>query len=249
MNRFASFVTKAALAGSLLGAGLAANAQVNLYLVPITPLGTVTAGSTIQFAFVVDITANNLSSLTIGAGVTYDRSVFDPNGFDPNQGYTAADGPYSADKFWNRLGGTASGTTTTGPNGVGLPVLQTSNGRSKVGTSVITPGTHTVATFSYPTLATASGDATIYLPDAFLYNNPATAVASSEDTVNYVIAGVTTQFNPSPVTFFPNTTAKPASLTYQISGGAVTPAPSSLLVVALGAIPAAGLLRRRRAVK
>ena len=246
MKRFASFAAKSALAGSLLGASIGANAQVNLYLVPITPLGTVTAGSVVRFAVVTDVVQNNLQALTIGAAVTYDTAFFDSKGLaqDPNTGkYPAADGPF-ADPLWGLSPGTNIGTTTGGPNGVGLTTVQTAAGHAKIGTTKLAVATHTVCTYSFPTLFGASGDATIYLPSAFGFNNGSGAAATSSDTLQGIATG--TPALPAGFTF--DTTpgsAKPASLTYKISGAATTPGPSSLLVVALGSVPAVGLLRRR----
>ena len=246
MNRFASFATKAVLAGSLLGASLAANAQVNLYLVPITPLGSVTPGSVVRFAVVTDIVQNNLTALTIGAAVTYDTTYFDPAGLvqDPNTGaYPAADGKFN-DPLWGLSPGTNLGTTTSGPNGAGVATVQTAAGHAKIGTNKIAPGTHTVCTYSFPTLASAKGNATIYLPTAFNFNSGAGAAATSSDTLQGAVSG--TPALPTGFTFDTSAgSTKPASLTYTIGSAATTPAPSSLLVVALGAIPAAGLLRRR----
>ena len=222
MNRFTSFATKVALAGSLLGAGLAANAQVNLYLTPITPVGTVTAGSVVRFAVVTDIVQNNLTALTIGAAVTYDTAFFDPAGLtqDPNTGaYPAADGKYN-DPLWGLSPGTNLGTTTSGPNGAGVATVQTAAGHAKIGTNKIAPGTHTVCTYSFPTLKTATGRVTIYLPTAFNYNSGAGAAATSSDTLQGAVSG--TPALPTGFTF--DTTpgsAKPASLTYTIGNSLV----------------------------
>ena len=213
MNRFASFTTKIALAGSLLGASLAASAQVSLYLVPITPTtGTVAPGSIVKFAVVTDIVQSNFYSLTIGAAVTYDTAYFDPKGLirDPLTGkYPAADGAYN-DPFW--LSGSyfvENGMTVTGPNGVGLPTIQTAAGHARNGTIKAAPGTHTVCTYSFPTLASASGNAFIYLPTAFHYNDGSFVSVYASDTLQGAVVGLP---------------ALPKDFTYQTSPGSAKPA-------------------------
>ena len=225
MNRFALFAAKAALAGSLLGAAVTANAQVNLYLVPITPTGNVTAGSVVRFAVVTDIAQSNIRALAIGAAVTYDTNFFDPKGLvqDPvTGGYPAADGIYN-DPLWGLSPGTLVGATTSGPNGAGLPTIQTAVGHSSPNTNPasITPGTHTVCTYSFPTLASATGAVTIYLPTAFNYNSGAGAAVTSSDTLQGTVSG--TPSFPANFTFDTSAgSAKPASLTYTI-GSSIYP--------------------------
>ena len=55
--------------------------------------------------------------------------------------------------------------------------------------------------------------------------------------------------NDGVLTFPNNGTTKFSTLTVNKSAGTNTPAPSSLLVVAMGAVPMVGVLRRRRSLK
>ena len=77
MKRFASLATTAALAGSLVGAGTAAQALSNFYLVPISSLSTVYApGAKVTFAAVMDYNNATTASFSIPTAVAYLGSQF-----------------------------------------------------------------------------------------------------------------------------------------------------------------------------
>ena len=77
MKRLASFITSAALAGSLLGAAGAARAVSEMYLVPISPLNAAYApGSIVKFAAVIDLNNSNFASLSVPFATAFTTADF-----------------------------------------------------------------------------------------------------------------------------------------------------------------------------
>ena len=268
MKRFASLATTAALAGSLIGAGTAAQAQSTMSLVPVSPLsGKYKAGDIINVAAIINLGSSSFGSFSIPTAVGYVNSQFD----DP------AGGDYSADltaKFIGPKAGTAGGTalytlwslnspnasssTSSKINGETVQTVQAVPGHSNtvvkinnVSTTLAVPaGTYTLATYAFTVASTyTTGPLNLFLPTPLGYSNAAINAdgaftgsaptflingktplgAATSDALSFPVAGQMLTFNPA--------------------AGPNVPAPSSLLVVAMGAVPAIGVLRRRRAVK
>ena len=182
MKRFSSLATAAALAGSLLGIGTAAQADSTMRLVPISPLsGTYAAGDYISFATVLNLGSGSFGSFSVPTAVGYLRSQFD----DP-----ATDGSsYGADITAKFIGphvfGTAGYTlwtlnspdvnaSTSGKiNGEAVQSAQVAVGHPNtavkingVNTTLAVPaGTYSLAIFSFTVASTyKSGPLTLFLP-------------------------------------------------------------------------------------
>ena len=246
MKRFASLATTAALAGSLIGAGTAAQADSTMYLVPISDINaTYSAGATVKFAAVVNLGYGGFGSLSIPIAVAYLSSEFGTS----RPTYASS----SADPIFDLASPVAYSTTASVLGGSKIYSIQGTPGHSAqpndagTATVAVAAGIYTLGTFTFPISPANTGtSATVYLPTAFGYSNKANntdgAFVGTAPTLSIAgkdILGINTS---DPLTF--PTTGK--SLTFKVSN---TPAPSSLLVVAMGAIPAVGVLRRRRAAK
>ena len=272
MKRFASLATTAALAGSLLIAGNASQAaSYNLYLVPTGATKNLALTTkSVSFRVLVDINDTNVTTLTIGpaiavntpnsvlrfttttAGVvaisssfTPDKSQFQPAVDDfNNQGLDPAGAP----PLWDQSAKINTATRTVGSQevryfqgGVGHTAYNLSTG----GVAAIPAGTYTVGSYTIPLNTVAGGitngsSVAFQLPSAFGLADPNNNTTQDFFTDNF-------SGNPSPTVSFPNNgTTKFSSLTYTFGTGTpATPAPSSLLVVAMGAVPMVGVLRRR----
>ena len=275
MNRFASIATTAALAGALIGAAHSAQATSTIYLVPISDLTqTYAPGAIVSFAAVCDVSRADFASLTVpcatafvttefrrdlGTGTGVRPKVVQPTQDNPNNPGT----PFwsaSAQSFTTTTSSIGGNTVFTFQNTVGHVADTDANGN----TIAFPAGSYTLGTFNFPIANTnTTGSATVYLPTPFGFSSNANATDG-----NYVVGtGPTliilgknaagTSIN-DPLVFpditkpgnAANPTGKFSSLVFKVSGGSTggnTPAPSSLLVVAMGAIPAVGLLRRRSA--
>ena len=276
MKRFASLATTAALAGSLLIAGNASQAaNYNLYLVPNTPAGSrnnlpLTTKS-LSFRVLVDINTPGVNTLTIGPGIstnspnsvlrfsttttgvnplvsfTPDASKFQPAVDDANnQGLDPAGAP----PLWDKTASPVFATRTVGSQVIkyfqGAVGHSAYNDVTLGAVDSIPVGTYTVGTYTIPLNTVAGGitngsSVTFQLPSAFGLADP-----NNNTTQDYFTDSVG-----SPAVSFPNDGAsKFNSLTYTFgTSGPATPAPSSLLVVAMGAVPMVGVLRRRRNLK
>ena len=267
MNRFASIATTAALAGSLIGATSAANAVSNFYLVPISDLNaTYAPGAIVSFAAVVDINRGDFASISVPSAIAFTTAEFRRDagtgaGTRPKVVQPVQDNPNNPGTPFFSANAQSFTTTTSKINGSTVFTFQntvghTSDTDANGATLAFPAGSYTLGTFNFPIANTnTTGSATVYLPTPFGYSNS----ANSADGAYTVGVGPTNNILGKdaagnavnePITF-PNTGGKFSSLTFKVSGGTggggATPAPSSLLVVAMGAIPAVGLLRRRSA--
>ena len=270
MNRFASIATTAALAGTLIGATAAANAQSNLYMVPLSDLSlTYNPGDTVQFAAVVDLNNAGFASLSIPFAATFTDAQFGEaaggvDSIDNGSAPFVSGQPTQKDPNNTRqvvFASNAQSYTTTASTYLGSTVYTVQNTVGQVAdkkgtTTVAFPaGTYTLGTFSFPISSkNNTGAATIFLPTPAGYTNSANsadgAYAVGTGALNQILGKNPAGGNVAEPILFPNTGGKFSSLTFKVKttgGGGATPAPSSLLVIAMGAIPAVGLLRRRSA--
>ena len=270
MKRFASLATSTALAGALLIAGSASKATTNyaMYLQPISS-STVTPGAAAVFTFraLIDIPAqdannNGTISLTLGPAVTYTTVVTGPTpppgpGVVTNRGKFkfAADKtefpglPGSGTATWDQTGLPNSFSTTTS----GVLTFQGSVGHTKqsdpnTGSVVTVPaGTYTIGTYTIP--ITNAGELDITLPGSIGLNSGPNGARDFINNTSGDANGVVSTNDA--VLSFPNDgkTKFSTLVVNKASTGTGTPAPSSLLVVAMGAVPMVGVLRRRRSLK
>ena len=275
MNRFASIATTAALAGSLIGATAAANATSLFYLMPISDLtATYAPGARVTFAAVIDLNNAGFASVTVPAAVAFTTVDFTNQpggtGIKPKVTQPTADDPNNPGTPNFSKNAQSFTTTTSKINGATVFTFQNTVGQlantDANGTTIaLASGTYTLGTFSFPIATTnTNGTATVYLPTPFGYAISANSADGAFPLVggNSVISGKDVNGNalleqlafPSVAT--PGNAANPvgkfSSLTFKVtanSTGGATPAPSSLIVVAMGAIPAIGVLRRRRSAK
>ena len=270
MKRFASLATTAALAGSLIGAGTAAQAASTMILVPgsgASLSNTYKAGDVINVSAVLTLGTGSFGSFSVPTAVGYLNSQFD----DP------AGGDYNADttaKFTGPKAGTAGGTapytlwslnspninssSKSKVNGETVQTVQAVPGHSNtvvkinnVSTTLAVPaGTYTLATFAFTVASTyTSGPLTLYLttPSGFADAAGNADGAFANGAPSNLINGKTPLgVGTSDTLFF---APGALSITFNPAVGPNVPAPSSLIVAAMGAIPAIGVLRRRRAVK
>ena len=273
MNRIASLFSTAALAGSLLTAGIVSHAaNYNLYLVPTgatsnLPLTT----KSVSFRVLVDINTPGVNTLTIGpaiavktpnsvlkfttlaAGAVVSASFApDKSQFQPAVADAVAQGqdPAGAPALWDQTAKLNYATRTVAGQEVKYVqggVGHTAYNDTTLGVvDAIPVGTYTVGSYSI-SLNTVAGGITngssvaFQLPSAFGLADP-----NSNTTQDFFSDSVG-----NPTVSFPNNgTTKFNSLTYTFGTSATgTPAPSSLLVVAMGAVPMVGVLRRRRHLK
>ncbi len=265
MKRFASLATTAALAGSLVGAAHIAQAASTIYLVPIDSLDNgglgYNPGDTVNFAAVIGLGTSAAGSLSVPTAVVFTQTQFDvaDNSYVvKGQGTDPTRGNKKGTFLW---GSDAASFTTTASTYQGATLYGEADAVGHVATNVagktvaIPAGTYTLATFSFPIAAAITGtSATVFLPTAFGYSN----LANNTNGDFQSGVGPLKTLSPKDVngtTFtesisFPNDATRFSSLTFKVNGASSTvPAPSSLLVVALGAIPAVSALRRRRAAK
>ena len=272
MNRFASIATTAALAGSLIGTVSAANALSNLYMVPISditatydPTSSDPAVNSVRFSAVVDLSNSSFASLSIPFAAAWTDNEFGGPNSIFNGTSPFVDNPNSPNKDPNGKNGAfaftknAQSYTTTASKIGGNTVFTVQNTVGQIAdvkgatTLALPSGTYTIGTFTFPLApGNKSGFATIYLPTPFGFsfsaNSSDGAFAGAAPTNR--IEGKATDGSGinDPVNFFTGATngtgGKYSSLKFKVAN---TPAPSSLLVIAMGAIPAIGLLRRRSA--
>ena len=276
MNRFASIATTAALAGSLIGATAAANASSLFYLVPISDLTqTYAPGAIVSFAAVVDLNNGNFASFSVPAAIGFTTTEFrrdagtgagtrpkvvQPTQDNPNNPGTPFFGA-SAQSFNTTLSKINGNTVFTFQNTVGHISDTDQNGV----TLAVPAQSYTLGTFNFPIANTnTTGSATVYLPTPFGFSSSANssdgAYVVGTGVLNSILGKDPTGNAISEAITFPSTTGngvgsagnalgKFSALTFKVTSNSVpnTPAPSSLLVVAMGAIPAVGLLRRRAA--
>ena len=271
MNRFASIATTAAFAGALIGAGTAAQATSELYMIPLSPLtATYNPGDTVRFAAVVDLNTSAFASLNVPFAAAFTGKEFNadiaggnapyvdgqPTQTDPNNTRTTVFNK-NVQSYQTTASSIGGSVVYTIQNTVG----QVADVKSGV-TLAFAAGTYTVGTFSFPIAATNNtGSATIYLPTPFGYSNSSNATdggfqVPTGPTLTLLGKAPSGASITEPITF-PAINVTPgdgkySSLTFKVKttgggGGGSTPAPSSLLVVAMGALPAIGLLRRRAA--
>ena len=271
MKRFASFATSAALAGALLCAGTVSQAGIayNMYLVPTNGL-TVRPGGNINFNVLIDFPTGPVLpfALFLGpaiatpeAGITQTMStsgsgamartvtvgpqvsfVADTSKFQPYvDALTALGDPNpvgNSPRMWDQLGSNVRGTAVSGQKTVQYGIAHSKQLDPGDGTSILTipAGTYTVGTYTFTALSTDTVGQTLNfkLPSAYGLSDP--NVNATKDIVSDNIGGSTVSF--------PDTVQKPAQLTFTVIPG--TPAPSSLLVVAMGVVPLVGVLSRRR---
>ena len=250
MKRFASLATTAALAGSLVGTAHAASV---IYFVPVSDINaTYKPGDTVKFATYVDLGTSAFGSFSVPGAVAYvttqfskplaSSAVYDQSE-DPTQ-------PGSGAPLWGLNSSVAFTTTASSIGTAKVQTIQPTNGHPAVpsadGTSTLAvpAGTYQLATFTFKISTAASGDVSVYLPTPAGYSNSANATDGAYQAgvgpLN-LINGKDIKGNAISDTL---TFSKANSLTFHVA-----PAPSSLLVVAMGAVPAIGLLRRRRATK
>ena len=267
MNRFASIATAAALAGSLIGAATTAQAASTIYLVPISDLNTTYApGAIVSFAAVADINRSDFASLSIPTATAFTTAEFRRDagtgaGTRPKVVQPTQDNPNNPGNPFFSQSAQSFTTTTSKVNGNTIFTFQNTVGHvadtDATGATVSFPaGSYTLGTFNFPIANTnTTGSATVYLPTPFGYSNSANsadgAYVTGTGPLNTILGKDAAGNAISEPITFPNTGGKFSSLTFKVSGatggGGATPAPSSLLVVAMGAIPAVGLLRRRAA--
>ena len=271
MKRFASLATTAALAGSLIGAGTAAQAVSTITLVPgsgASLANTYVAGDVINVSAIITLGTSSFGSFSVPTAVGYLNSQFDdPAGGDygadsnakfvgPKAGTTGGTATY---QLWSLNSPNVSTPTTGKVNGETVQSVQAVPGHSNtvvkinnVSTTLAVPaGTYTLATFAFTVASTyVSGPLTLYLttPNGF-------ANAANDADGAFAGGAPTNSINgksPAGAAVSESLIFAPGTTTLTFNPGAVTPpvpAPSSLIVVAMGAIPAIGVLRRRRAVK
>ena len=280
MKRFASLATTTALAGSLIGAGTAAQAASTMSLVPVSSItGTYKAGDIINVAVVLSLGTGSFGTFTCPTAVGYVNSQFDdPDpgaGIQPAGNGMAGYGPDTTSRFsgpnaagttslygmWTLNTPDVNASTATTLNGETLQSAQAVPGHANTTATIggakttlaVPAGTYTLATFAFAVASTyKSGPLTLLLPTAFGYSN----AVNNTDGAYVAGSGPSMLINgkaPSGGTpiaeplSFPTAGAK---LTFNAPAtGGATPAPSSLIVVAMGAVPAIGVLRRRRAAK
>ena len=250
MKRFASLATTVALAGSLVGTAHAASV---MYFVPVSDINaTYLPGAKVTFATYVDLGTSAFGSFSVPGAVAYVTSQFNKplassavydQSEDPTQ-------PGSGAPLWGLNSSVGFTTTASLIGGVKVQTIQPTNGHPAIpsadglSTIAVPAGTYKLATFTFTISSAASGDVSVYLPTPLGYSNSANAT----DGAYVVGVGPTMTINGKDIkgnalsdtlTF-----SKANSLTFHVA-----PAPSSLLVVAMGAVPAIGLLRRRRVAR
>ena len=265
MNRFASIATTAALAGSLIGTVSAAQATT-MYLVPISDItATYAPGATVTLAAVVDLTNSSFASVSIPFATAFTSADFaftsrnrpavsgQPTQNDPNAFPAATVFSKNAQSYTTTASKINGNSVYTVQNTVGQLLDTDANGN----TVSLAAGTYTLGTFTFPILATnTSGFATVYMPTPFGFSDSANATDGAFMVGTGALNNITGKdikgntFN-EPV-LFPDKTAvngvngKYSALHFKVTSSNV-PAPSSLLVIAMGVLPAVGLLRRRSA--
>ncbi len=187
MKRFASLVTVAALAGSLVGAAATARADSTMYLVPISDISkTYSPGAKVQFAVVLNLGVSTAGFLFVPTAVAYTTSEFARVNSAASAVVTSAqeDPTNSGLPFWTN---DAKSLTTTASviNGWRAYTVQDSvahtatpivdaDGKA-IGTVTVPAGIYTIATFTLPIAAIAGGSASVYLPTPFGFSNSANA--------------------------------------------------------------------------
>ena len=273
MKRFASFITAAALAGSLLGTETDAQANSTMSLVPVSPLsGTYIAGDIINFSAVLNLGTSSFAAFSVPTAAGYLNSQFDTP--DPNAGpQSPGNGMagYGIDKTATFSGVNASGGTSLYPlyslfvpdvnsttaskiNGEPVQAVQavanhphtaiTLSGGDKL-TLAVPAGTYTLATFAFTVASTyQSGPLSVYLTTP----NGFADTASDADGAFLRGIGSTYQINgKSPLGFaFGEPLSFPVngqSLTFNV--GAV-PEPGSLALLLGMTAAGVSVLRKRR---
>ena len=254
MNRFASLITTAAIAGSLFAAAATAQAASALYLVPISDLNaTYAPGASVQFAALVDIGIGSFTSVTVQTAVAYTSSQF--GSAKPTARYDATpDANNPGSPFWslntlpfyNPTASVMGGSTVLAFQ----PVSSHTAVKDKSGQRIAIPtGTYTVATFTFPISPTIAGNAaTVYLPTPFGFTNSALSADGAYQTgvgPMLKIAGKDSQN----VTLydslaFPNGDGKYSSLSFKVA--ASVPEPGSVALLFSLASVGIGVLRKRR---
>ena len=222
MKRFASTITRVALAGSLIGAAAASQAQSTMYLVPISSLNNgglgYAPGSKVSFAVVLNLGSGSFGSFSVPTAVAYLSTEFG------TARPTSVSG--SADAVFDLLSPTAYSTTASTIGGAKIYAIQATPGHSATqsadgnSTLAVPAGVYTLGTFLFPiSPANVGSTATVYLPTAFNYSNRAnnTDGAFVGTAPTLAIAGKDILGNSITDTLsFP---ASGKSLTFQLSGG------------------------------
>ena len=183
MKRFASLATAAALAGSLLGAATAAQADSTMSLVPISPLsGTYAAGDCISFATVLNLGTSSFGAFSVPSAVGYLNSQFDTPATDGSS-YGAGYARFVAPQLdghdlptyplWTLNAPDVNTPTKSALNGETVQSAQAVPGHSKtvgrflgVPTTLAVPaGTYSLAMYTFTVASTyKSGPLTLFLP-------------------------------------------------------------------------------------
>ena len=273
MNRFASIATTAALAGSLIGSVSAAQAMSLMYLAPVSDItATYAPGAIVKFNAFVDLGTSSFASFSIpfataftSADISYGTgkkaSVSQANVDDPQNSGTPIF-PSVATSFTTTASKVGGNTVYTFQDTVGH-VLNTDTSTGSTVTLAAPAGTYAIGTFSFQIALsnTTSGSATIYLPTPFGFSDSANATDGAYVSsvgggpLNYLLGKDIKANNSTDPIAFPGFTGggangangKYSSLKFKVTTNSSVPAPSSLLVIAMGVLPAVGLLRRRSA--
>ena len=226
MKRFASLITAAALAGSLVAAGSAARAASDIYLIPISDINaTYSPGATVKFAAVVDLGSSSFAAISVPTAIAYITSEFGTA--KPTAIYDASGDPTSpGSPLWNLTAPIYYSTTASAINGAKVLTIQPTVGHSAtVGPTRLLPvpaGTYTIATFAFPiALTNVSGSATVSLPTPLGYSNSAFTTDGGYTPgvgPSFTIKGSDVNGVPlsDPLTF-PDTGGKHRSLTFNVT--------------------------------
>ena len=177
MKRFASLITAAALAGSLISVAPVAQADSTMYLVPISDINaSYTPGAIVKFAAVIDLGNSSFAAFSVPTAVAYFPTEF--GAAKPTAIYDASGDPTNpGNPLWNLTTPVYYSTSASAINGAKVLTIQPTVGHDTVsganGPLPVAVGTYTIATFAFPIAPTTTGKAIVWLPTPFGYSSSA----------------------------------------------------------------------------